>query len=96
MVVMVFFILQILHHNKMNTFRMSSHKCVSDASVFPTFQVLTLTKLVLPYKPECKATPYLSSKKIRKEKFSFTKLNMSFSSEGCKQKQVKTILSRNN
>jgi hypothetical protein len=46
------------------------------------------------YKPEYKATPYFSMRKPGKGLFG--KLNMSFISEGRKQKEVKTILLRNN
>jgi hypothetical protein len=40
--------------------------------------------IYLPYKPEYKATPYFFDGKIKK--FFLTESNMSFSSEGCKQK----------
>jgi hypothetical protein len=44
----------------------------------------------LPRKPEYKATPYFLNYKIRN--FFLTELNMSFSSDGYKQKEVRTVL----
>jgi hypothetical protein len=47
------------------------------------------------YKLEYKAIPCFLSEKINKQTLSTTKVNMSVSFEGCKQKEVKIILPRN-
>jgi hypothetical protein len=53
-------------------------------------------KCNLLYKPEYKVTPYFYNEKIKGEILSrLTILNMSLSSDSCKQKEVKTILLRN-
>jgi hypothetical protein len=83
--------LQFIIHQSRHTANMRNWKGgpIEHRTLFPN-------TLKPPYKSEYKATPYFSNEKIRKESFSLTKLNMSFSSEGCEQEEVKTVLLGNN
>jgi hypothetical protein len=57
-------------------------------------QRLKVEKLL--YKPECKGTPYFSTEKIRGNIFFFLLNSMPFNSVDCKEKEVNSILLRNN
>lgn len=62
----------------------------------PRWQEGACAQMLVPCKPECKET-YFSIQKMKGAEILFlTELNMSFRSEGCKQKEVKTIPLRSN